>query len=54
MNSIIKIIRDLLLSTDLNNNPAELVQKFMKTKTVKRIYIKMLKFNIKQDEHVDK
>ena len=26
----------------------------MKTKTVKRIYIKMLKFNIKQDEHVDK
>ena len=54
MNSIIKIIRDLLLSTDLNNNPAELIQKFMKTKTVKRIYIKMLKFNIKQDEHVDK
>ena len=54
MNSIIKIIRDLLLSTDLNNNPAELVQKFMKTKTVKRIYIKMLKFNIKQDEHVNK
>ena len=26
----------------------------MKTKTVKRIYIKMLKFNIKQNEHVKK
>ena len=26
----------------------------MKTKTVKRIYIKMLKFKIKQDEHVNK
>ena len=26
----------------------------MKTETVKRIYIKMLKFNIKQDEHVNK
>ena len=26
----------------------------MKTKTVKRIYIKILKFNIKQDEHVNK
>ena len=26
----------------------------MKTKTFKRIYIKMLKFNIKQDEYVDK
>ena len=24
----------------------------MKTKTVKRIYIKMLKFNIKRNEHV--
>ena len=40
MNSIIKIIRDLLFSIDLNNNPAELVYKFMKTETVKRIYIK--------------
>ena len=26
----------------------------MKTKTVKRIYIKMLKFKIKQSEHVNK
>ena len=26
----------------------------MKTKTIKRIYIKMLKFNIKQNEYVDK
>ena len=26
----------------------------MKTKTVKRIYIKTLKFKIKQDEHVNK
>ena len=26
----------------------------MKTKTVKRIYIKILKFEIKQDEHVNK
>ena len=26
----------------------------MKTKIVKRIYIKMLKFKIKQDEHVNK
>ena len=26
----------------------------MKTKTVKRIYIKMLKFKIKQNEHVNK
>ena len=26
----------------------------MKTKTVKRIYIKLLKFKIKQDGHVDK
>ena len=26
----------------------------MKTKTFKRIYIKMLKLNIKQDEYVDK
>ena len=54
MNSIIKIIRDLLRSINLNNNPVELVQHFMKTKTVKRIYIKMLKFKIKQDEHVNK
>ena len=54
MNSIIKIIRDLLLSINLKNNPAELVQNFMKTKTVKRTYIKMLKFKVKQDEHVNK
>ena len=54
MNSIIKIIRDLLLSNNLNNNLAELVQNFMKTKIVKKIYIKMLKFNIKQDEDVNK
>ena len=26
----------------------------MKTKTIKRLYIKMLKLNIKQDEYVDK
>ena len=26
----------------------------MKTKTIKRIYIKMLKHNIKQNEYVDK
>ena len=26
----------------------------MKTKTIKRIYIKMLKLNIKQNEYVDK
>ena len=26
----------------------------MKTKTIKRLYIKMLKLNIKQDENVDK
>ena len=54
MNSIIKIIRVLLLSINLNNNLAELVQNFIKTKIVKRIYIKMLKFKIKQDEHVNK
>ena len=54
MNSIIKIIRDPLLSINLSNNPAELVYNFMKTKTVKRIYIKMLKFKMKQDEHVNK
>ena len=26
----------------------------MKTKTAQRIYIEMLKFKVKQDEHVDK
>ena len=50
MNSIIKIIRDLLLSNNLNNNLAELVQNFMKTKIVERIYIKVLKFKIKQEK----
>ena len=40
----------LLLSINLNNIPAELVQHF----TIKTIYIKMLKFKIKQDEHVTK
>ena len=54
MNSMIKIIRDLLFSVNLNNNLAELVQNFMKTKIVERIYIKVLKFKIKQDKHVNK
>ena len=54
MNSIIKIIRDLLLSINLSNNLAKLVKNFMKTEIVKRIYIKMLNFKIKQDEHVNK
>ena len=52
MNSIFKIIRDLLLSTNLNKNPAELVYNF--ENIVKRIYIKMLKFKIKQDRHGNK
>ena len=52
---MIKIIRDLLLSINLNNNPAELVKNSAETKIFKRIYIyKMLKFKIKQDEHVNK
>ena len=54
MKSVIRYIRDLLLSINLKNNPAELVKNVMKTKTVKRIYIKLLKFKIKQNEHVDK
>ena len=54
MNSIIKIIRDLLHSTNLNKNTAALASNFMKTQTVKRIYIKMLKFKIKQDQNVNK
>ena len=33
---------------------SELLSNFMNTKTVKRIYIKMLKFKIKQDENVNK
>ena len=54
MNSIIKVIRGLLLSSNLNTNPAELVKNFRKTKTVKRIYITILQFNMEQDEHVNK
>ena len=38
----------------MNKNPADLPEYFMNTKTVKRIYIKMLKFKIKQDERVNK
>ena len=47
MNSVIRYIRDLLPSINLNNKPAELVQNIVKTKTVKRINIKLLKFKIK-------
>ena len=49
MNCVIKVIRHLLFSTNLNKNPGELVKNLMKTK---RIYIKMLEFKIKQDEHI--
>ena len=38
----------------MNKNPADLPENCMKTKTVKKIYIKMLKFKIKQDERVNK
>ena len=38
----------------MNNNPAELVKNVVKTKIVKNIYIKKLKFKIKQNEHVNK
>ena len=38
----------------MNKNPADLPENFMKAKTVKRIYIKMLKFKIKKDERVNK
>ena len=38
----------------MNKNSADLPENFMKTKTVKKIYIKMLKFKIKQDERVNK
>ena len=38
----------------MNKNPADLPENFTKTKTVKKIYIKMLKFKIKQDERVNK
>ena len=52
---MIKIIRDLLLSINLNNNPAELVKNSVETKIFKRMYIYiMLKFKIKQDERVNK
>ena len=33
---------------------SELLSNFMDTKSVERIYIKMLKFKIKQDENVNK
>ena len=54
MNSVIRYIRDLLFSINMNNNPAELVKNVVKTKIVKNIYIKKLKFKIKQNEHVNK
>ena len=54
MNAITKIIRHLLLFTNLNKNPVELVNSFIKTKAIKRIYMKMLKFKIKQNEKVNK
>ena len=38
----------------MNKNSADLPENFMKTKTVKKIYIKMLKFKIKEDERVNK
>lgn len=46
MNSEVKIIRDLFLSTVLNKNTAELVLIFIKSKTVKKIYIKIFKLKI--------
>ena len=54
MNSVVRYIRDLLFSINMNNDQAELVQNVVKTKAVKRIHIKMLKFKIKQNEHVNK
>ena len=54
MNSVIRYIRDLLFSINMNNNPAELVYNVVKTKAVRRIYIKMLKLKIKQNEQVNK
>ena len=54
MNSVVRCIRDLLFSINMNNDQAELVQNVVKTKAVKRIHIKMLKFKIKQNEHVNK
>ena len=54
MNSVIRYIRDLLFSINMNNNPAELVYNIVKTKAVRRIYIKMLKLKIKQNEQVNK
>ena len=54
MNPVVRYIRDLLFSINMNNDQAELVQNVVKTKAVKRIHIKMLKFKIKQNEHVNK
>ena len=54
MNSVIRYIRDLLFSINMNNNPAELVYNVVKTKAVRRIYIKILKLKIKQNEQVNK
>ena len=54
MNSVIRYTRDLLFSINMNNNPAELVYNVVKTKAVRRIYIKILKLKIKQNEQVNK
>ena len=54
MSSSIRYIRDLLFFINMNKNPTELVQNVLKTKALKRTYIKMLKFKIKQNEHVNK
>ena len=54
MNPVVRYTRDLLFSINMNNDQAELVQNVVKTEAVKRIHIKMLKFKIKQNEHVNK
>ena len=46
--------KDLLLSNTLNEHRAELVQIFIKTKTAKRIHIKMSNFKIKQKKNMSK
>ena len=40
MNSVIRCIKDLLFSINMNNNPAKLLQNVVKTKAVKEIYAK--------------
>ena len=42
-----KIIKDLLLSRNLNKHRADLVKNLIKTKTVEKMYIKILKLKIK-------